>query len=83
MCSWSTKKTFFESEKKLYCDTNIAMYAHNEVSVGPIFCEESDAGVICHIHPLQRLWEANLSDLNCYVGADCMLGGRWQLLVDY
>ena len=69
------KKTYFGREQKLYYDSNITIYAHNEVSAGAIFCQESNAGQICHVRPLQRPWEANLSDLYCYVGANCMLAG--------
>ena len=51
-CSWSTKKTFEGTEKKLYYDTHIMIYARNGASTSPIFCEEFESCKICNIQPL-------------------------------
>ena len=75
------KKTLGGTEKKLYYDTHIMIYARNGASTSPIFCEEFESCKIRNIQPLQRLWEANLSDLNCVVGGNCVRAGWWQLMV--
>ena len=57
------------------------IYARNGASTSPIFCEEFESCKIRNIQPLLRLWEANLSDLNCVVGGNCVRAGWWQLMV--